>query len=47
MEDSAAKDQSSASGRSTLKLLRYPLRSAKKSQEDKSPLVDSSNTIKR
>ncbi|KAL3640609.1 hypothetical protein CASFOL_015577 [Castilleja foliolosa] len=44
MEDSAAKDQSSASGRSTSKLLRYPLRSATKSKEEKPPLVDSSNT---
>ncbi|GFP99356.1 hypothetical protein PHJA_002079700 [Phtheirospermum japonicum] len=44
MEDSAAKDQSSASGRSASRLLRYPLRSSTKSKEDKPPLVDSSNT---
>ncbi|CAA0826817.1 Unknown protein [Striga hermonthica] len=45
MEDSAAKDQSSASGRSTSRLLRYPLRSATKQKEEKLPLADSSNPI--
>ncbi|KAK4437090.1 hypothetical protein Salat_0042900 [Sesamum alatum] len=44
MEDSAAKDQSSASGRSTSRLLRYPLRSATRSREEKPPVADSSNT---
>ncbi|KAI3454640.1 hypothetical protein Pfo_011303 [Paulownia fortunei] len=44
MEDSAAKDQSSASGRSTSRLLRYPLRSATRSKEEKPPLADSSNS---
>ncbi|KAG8379145.1 hypothetical protein BUALT_Bualt07G0057700 [Buddleja alternifolia] len=44
MEDCVAKDQSSASGRSTSRLLRYPLRSATKSKEEKPPLVDSTNS---
>ncbi|KAL0355618.1 UNVERIFIED_CONTAM: hypothetical protein Sradi_4008700 [Sesamum radiatum] len=45
MEGSAAKDhQSSASGRSTSRLLRYPLRSATRSREEKPPVADSSNT---
>ncbi|KAK6117968.1 hypothetical protein DH2020_048283 [Rehmannia glutinosa] len=45
MEDSATKDQSSAAvGRSTSRLLRYPLRSATKSKEEKPPLADSSNS---
>ncbi|KAL0302227.1 UNVERIFIED_CONTAM: hypothetical protein Sangu_3111300 [Sesamum angustifolium] len=44
MEDSAAKDhQSSAAGRSTSRLLRYPLRSATRSREEK-PSVADSNT---
>ncbi|XP_060170166.1 uncharacterized protein LOC132600787 [Lycium barbarum] len=46
MEDSA-KDQSSLSGKakqSSTKLLRYPLRSASKSKEEKPPLTDSSNS---
>lgn len=42
MEDSVAKDQSSASAnRSASRLLRYPLRSSKK---EKPPLVDTSNS---
>lgn len=45
MDDSVAKVQSSASsGRSATRLLRYPLRSATKSKEEKPPLVDSSNS---
>ncbi|CAI9787260.1 unnamed protein product [Fraxinus pennsylvanica] len=45
MDDSVAKVQSSASsGRSATRLLRYPLRSANKSKEEKPPLVDSSNS---
>ncbi|KAL2465322.1 hypothetical protein Adt_41173 [Abeliophyllum distichum] len=44
MDDSVAKDQSTASGRSASKLLRYPLRSATKRKEEKPPLVDSSNS---
>ncbi|MCD9638300.1 hypothetical protein HAX54_022175 [Datura stramonium] len=46
MEDSA-KDQSSVSVKarqSSSKLLRYPLRSASKSKEEKPPLTDSSNS---
>ncbi|OIT23232.1 PREDICTED: uncharacterized protein LOC109216685 [Nicotiana attenuata] len=46
MEESA-KDQSSVSAnarRSASKLLRYPLRSASKSKEEKPPLTDSSNS---
>ncbi|KAL6583955.1 hypothetical protein OROMI_003244 [Orobanche minor] len=44
MEECAAKDQSSASGRSTSRLLRYPLRSATRPKEEKMPLSDSSNS---
>ncbi|KAI3463957.1 hypothetical protein Pfo_020620 [Paulownia fortunei] len=47
MEDSAAKDQSSVSvnaGKSAARLLRYPLRSAMKSKDEKAPLADSSNS---
>ncbi|PIN00720.1 hypothetical protein CDL12_26774 [Handroanthus impetiginosus] len=44
MEDSATRDQSSAAGRSTSRLLRYPLRSATRSKEEKPPLADSSNS---
>ncbi|KAL3845981.1 hypothetical protein ACJIZ3_003384 [Penstemon smallii] len=44
MEDPAVKDQSSASDRSTSRLLRYPLRSAAKAKEEKQPLADSSNS---
>ncbi|XP_027123866.1 uncharacterized protein [Coffea arabica] len=46
MEDSV-KDQTSASGnakRSASRLLRYPLRSAAKSKEEKPPLTDASNS---
>ncbi|KAL6541367.1 hypothetical protein OROHE_011075 [Orobanche hederae] len=44
MEECAAKDQSSASGRSTSRLLRYPLRSVTRPKEEKMPLSDSSNS---
>ncbi|KAL2462940.1 hypothetical protein Fot_54177 [Forsythia ovata] len=48
MEDSATKIQSPASsvsaGRSSSRLLRYPLRSAMKSKEEKSPVADSANS---
>ncbi|KAL7139182.1 hypothetical protein ABFS83_09G033800 [Erythranthe nasuta] len=44
MEDPSAKDQSSASGRSTSKLLRYPLRSSTRAKEEKPPLADSTNS---
>ncbi|XP_075519485.1 uncharacterized protein LOC142553249 [Primulina tabacum] len=44
MEDSVPKEQSSASHRSASRLLRYPLRSATKSNEEKPPLADSSNS---
>ncbi|KAG6404045.1 hypothetical protein SASPL_136281 [Salvia splendens] len=40
MEDPAAKDQ----GKSTSRLLRYPLRSATRSKEEKPPLADSTNS---
>ncbi|XP_073291457.1 uncharacterized protein [Primulina huaijiensis] len=44
MEDSVPKEQSSASYRSASRLLRYPLRCATKSKEEKPPLTDSSNS---
>ncbi|KAL2539492.1 hypothetical protein Adt_00470 [Abeliophyllum distichum] len=48
MEDSATKNQSPApsvsAGRSCSRLLRYPLRSAMKSKEEKSPVADSANS---
>ncbi|KZV21681.1 hypothetical protein F511_02839 [Dorcoceras hygrometricum] len=44
MEDPVPKEQSSVSHRSASRLLRYPLRSATKSKEEKPPLTDSSNT---
>ncbi|KAH6807659.1 hypothetical protein C2S51_028767 [Perilla frutescens var. frutescens] len=44
MEDSTAKDQSSASAKSTSRLLRYPLRSASRSKDEKPPLADSTNS---
>ncbi|XP_073147485.1 uncharacterized protein [Henckelia pumila] len=44
MEDSVPKEQSSASYKSASRLLRYPLRSATKSKEEKPPLADSSNS---
>ncbi|KAL7098732.1 hypothetical protein ACP275_09G036300 [Erythranthe tilingii] len=47
MEDPSAKDQSSASGRSTSKLLRYPLRSATRAKEEKPPLADSTNSASK
>ncbi|KAL3819433.1 hypothetical protein ACJIZ3_005338 [Penstemon smallii] len=43
MEESAV-TQSSASGKSAARLLRYPLRSANKSKEEKLPLSDSLNS---
>ncbi|CAA0838981.1 Unknown protein [Striga hermonthica] len=47
MEESAPKDQSSASetGRSTTRLLRYPLRSATKLKDEKPPVAGSANSI--
>ncbi|EYU35872.1 hypothetical protein MIMGU_mgv1a009366mg [Erythranthe guttata] len=47
MEDPSAKEQSSASGRSTSKLLRYPLRSATRAKEEKPPLADSTNSASK
>ncbi|KAL8465009.1 hypothetical protein ACS0TY_034478 [Phlomoides rotata] len=44
MEDSSTRDQSSVPGKSASKLLRYPLRSASRSKEEKPPLADSMNT---
>ncbi|KAL6559486.1 hypothetical protein OROGR_004603 [Orobanche gracilis] len=44
MEECVAKDQTSASGRPPSKLLRYPLRSATRTKEEKLPLADSSNS---